>query len=188
MKTVKFTLIALFAIFFSGCAYTDQLESQNMRQATIIQQQQQEVEKLEKALQVYKEQEQAKKQAVENKKNARKRWIEKQKKLKKEKNLQNPVLGKKKKPVKTSKRPTINNTTVDKNGLRKVEDTNYSSNYMYPKAKKKTTPKVLTSTTTIMTKAECISMITQARFDKYTQMFGSEAASIKRCRMLKAMR
>ena len=53
MKTVKLTLIALLAILFSGCAYTDQLESQNMRQASIIQQQKQEVEDLERSLQVY---------------------------------------------------------------------------------------------------------------------------------------
>jgi len=39
-----------------------------------------------------------------------------------------------------------------------------------------------------MDKEECIAMITQEKFDKYTAMFGSEAASIKRCKMLKATR
>ena len=37
-------------------------------------------------------------------------------------------------------------------------------------------------------KEECIAMITQEKFDKYAAMFGSEAASIKRCKMLKATR
>jgi hypothetical protein len=39
-----------------------------------------------------------------------------------------------------------------------------------------------------MTKAECISMIGADKFAKYTQMFGSEAASLKRCKILKAMK
>ena len=39
-----------------------------------------------------------------------------------------------------------------------------------------------------MTKTECISMIGADKFTKYTQMFGSESASIKRCKMLKAMK
>ena len=82
--------------------------------------------------------------------------------------------------------------------LKKVEDSNYSSNYMYPKARiKKTAPikveavktvqpqKTLSST---MTKAECIAMIGSDKFAKYTNMFGSESASLKRCKMLKAMK
>jgi len=43
------------------------------------------------------------------------------------------------------------------------------------------------STTSAMTKAECVAMISQEKFDKYSQMFGNENASIKRCAMLKAM-
>lgn len=43
------------------------------------------------------------------------------------------------------------------------------------------------STTGAMTKAECVAMISQEKFDKYSQMFGNENASIKRCAMLKAM-
>jgi len=39
-----------------------------------------------------------------------------------------------------------------------------------------------------MTKEECVSMISQEKFDKYTSMFGNEEASIKRCAMLKAMK
>lgn len=95
--------------------------------------------------------------------------------------------------------------------LKEVEDTNFSSEYMYPttkKKKKKTNKKVekAPSTTvgestgeeikpettpktnaTDMSKAECISMIGQEKFDKYTQMYGGEAASIKKCKMLKSM-
>jgi hypothetical protein len=79
--------------------------------------------------------------------------------------------------------------------LKKVEDTNYSDKYMYPEdtsaakkdpKEKNITPTVAT-TSSVMTKEECISMISQEKFDKYTAMFGSEAASIKRCTMLKAM-
>jgi len=88
--------------------------------------------------------------------------------------------------------------------LKKVEDTNYSSSYMYPSSKRKAsvpktntvslpTPNNPSSTSTPvqnqgMTKLECISMIGQDKFDRYTQMFGSETASIKRCKMLKAMK
>ena len=84
--------------------------------------------------------------------------------------------------------------------LKKVEDNNYSSSYMYPGASKKKSvikkpdnnistntniPKPISST---MTKEECISMIGEEKFTKYTTMFGSESASLKRCKMLKAMK
>lgn len=84
--------------------------------------------------------------------------------------------------------------------LKKVEDNNFNSSYMYPetkskpkkqtkpKEKAKTTPTQVATTSSTMDKAECVSMIGQAKFDKYTQMFGGEAASIKRCKMLKAMK
>jgi len=39
-----------------------------------------------------------------------------------------------------------------------------------------------------MDKDECIAMISREKFDKYTAMFGSETASIKRCKMLKTTR
>lgn len=77
---------------------------------------------------------------------------------------------------------------------KKVEDTNYSDAYMYPEdgvaAKKDPIVKTETSETavTVMSKEECISMIGQEKFDKYTTIFGSEAASLKRCTMLKAMK
>ena len=76
--------------------------------------------------------------------------------------------------------------------LKKVEDNNYTSGYMYPGAAKKKPVKVAQATTTnantSMDKAQCIAMIGPEKFAKYTQMFGSEAASLKRCKMLKAMK
>ena len=70
-----------------------------------------------------------------------------------------------------------------------VKDTNYETAYMYPDDNKKKKEKVNTtaSTSTAMTKEECVEMITQEKFDKYTAMFGSEEDSIKRCQMIKAM-
>ncbi|RRS31188.1 MAG: hypothetical protein P794_04455 [Epsilonproteobacteria bacterium (ex Lamellibrachia satsuma)] len=82
--------------------------------------------------------------------------------------------------------------------LKKVEDDNFSEAYMYPEDKGKKEEKIKkvknieansTSSTLVqnMTKEECIGMIGQKKFDKYTQLFGNEASSIKRCAMLKAM-
>ncbi len=83
--------------------------------------------------------------------------------------------------------------------LKEVEDTNFSSEYMYPETKtKKAKPVVVAkadstgsvtpaASTNNMSKGECISMIGQTKFDKYTQMLGDEASAIKRCKMLKAM-
>jgi hypothetical protein len=73
--------------------------------------------------------------------------------------------------------------------LKKVEDSNYSSNYMYPKEReKKVTVQPIPSVSSAMTKSECIAMIGEEKLTKYTQMFGSESASLKRCKMLKAMK
>ncbi len=74
--------------------------------------------------------------------------------------------------------------------LKKVEDTNYNDSYMYPgavKTKKETPATPVTSNTSSMNKESCISMIGEEKFIRYTQLFGSEAAAIKRCNMLKAM-
>jgi len=78
--------------------------------------------------------------------------------------------------------------------LKEIKDSNYSDKYMYPedtKAAKKdpvvTAKPLATPQSNAMTKEECISMISQEKFDKYTTMFGSESASLKRCTMLKAM-
>jgi hypothetical protein len=72
---------------------------------------------------------------------------------------------------------------------KEVKDTNYETAYMYPEDKKKKKEKVTTTATNSdqMSKEECIDMVTQEKFDKYTAMFGSEEASIKRCQMIKAM-
>ena len=72
---------------------------------------------------------------------------------------------------------------------KEVKDTNYETAYMYPEDNKKKKEKMTTTTSTsaAMTKDECVEMITQEKFDKYTTMFGSEEASIKRCQMIKAM-
>jgi len=73
--------------------------------------------------------------------------------------------------------------------LKEVKNTNYETAYMYPEDKKKKKEKVSTTanTSSEMSKEECVAMITQEKFDKYTTMFGSEEASIKRCQMIKAM-
>jgi len=101
-----------------------------------------------------------------------------------------------------SKKPTTRRTrtivprTKKNIKLKKVEDNNFNSDYMYPQTRSTPKPKKVTklaqaetaATSSVMGKAECIAMIGQEKFDKYTQMFGSESASIKRCKMLKAMR
>lgn len=74
--------------------------------------------------------------------------------------------------------------------LKEVDDTNFDAAYMYPddtkkKEKIETPVKMPSAVTDTMNKEECIAMITQEKFDKYAVMFGSEAASIKRCKMLK---
>jgi len=77
--------------------------------------------------------------------------------------------------------------------LKEVDDTNFDAAYMYPKDAKQqeasNIPEQMAATPTdTMDKEECIAMITQEKFDQYAAMFGSEAASIKRCKMLKATR
>lgn len=77
--------------------------------------------------------------------------------------------------------------------LKEVDDTNFDAAYMYPedkhsKEKIETPIQTPAASGNTMDKAECIAMITQEKFDKYAVMFGSEAASIKRCKMLKASR
>ncbi|NOR56144.1 MAG: hypothetical protein GQ531_08025 [Sulfurovum sp.] len=101
------------------------------------------------------------------------------------------------KPVTTQRQavampPAPPSTHVDK----EVEDSNYQEHYMYPEdgsaAKKdpivkEETPTSSVTATETMTKEACIAMIGQEKFDKYSEMFGNEEASIKRCGMMKAM-
>ncbi len=75
--------------------------------------------------------------------------------------------------------------------LKEVEDTNFSDAYMYPESTVKKAPvtKVAAApvaTSGTMNKEQCIAMISQEKFDKYSAMFGSEAASIKRCQMIRS--
>ena len=83
--------------------------------------------------------------------------------------------------------------------LKEVQDDNFSSDYMYPAAKKKKenivyakqNPNPASNNTsapsTEMNRSTCINMIGQEKFDKYTQMLGDESAAIKRCEILKSM-
>lgn len=99
-----------------------------------------------------------------------------------------------KKPVLVEKPAPVPQKVHKKGELVEVEDTNFSSAYMYPeeKAKKEKVIKVAKAESTptmatTMNREECIRMIGQEKFDQYTHMFGNEASSIKRCAMLKAM-
>lgn len=74
-----------------------------------------------------------------------------------------------------------------------VQTDNYSSEYMYPsnteqhttvKKEEKEEQSIADNT---MTKEECLAMIGQEKFEKYTKMFSNEAGAIKRCTLLKAM-
>jgi len=93
-------------------------------------------------------------------------------------------------PVVTPEKPT----KIHK--LKEVQDDNFDPEYMYPETAKKkykapASAKPADSTPVIasnsMSREECIGMIGQARFDKYTQMLGGESAAIKRCMLLKSM-
>lgn len=88
--------------------------------------------------------------------------------------------------------PAPESTHVDK----VIEDDNHQESYMYPEdgksAKKDPVKKEIvteeeTPVISEMSKEACISMIGQEKFDKYSEMFGNEEASIKRCSMMKAM-
>jgi lipopolysaccharide export LptBFGC system permease protein LptF len=173
MKLLLSTLVLIF--IFSGCSTKRQnhrLRTKNAQQSAIIQQQKAQINTLRTQLK-------SKKAA---KKIATKARVKRQKPK-----------------VSTNTNAIIPQAPKKEIKLKKVEDTNYSSNYMYPGATKKPSlPKVTTDKTKItqskkdtsstMSKTECISMIGADKFAKYTQMFGSESASIKRCKMLKAMK
>jgi hypothetical protein len=81
--------------------------------------------------------------------------------------------------------------------LKEVQDNNFDPDYMYPETPKRTRkashPSTADTTSAdkaaeVMSQDECISMIGQAKFDKYTQMLGSESAAIKRCIMMRSMK
>jgi len=115
--------------------------------------------------------------------------------------LKEPVkkVAKPKKSKKVKKKSTRAKAPKKNIKLKEVEDSNFSSEYMYPETKKKKKKPVTVAeadstetaapaaSTSSMSRGECISMIGQEKFDKYTQMLGDEASAIKRCKMLKAM-
>jgi len=78
--------------------------------------------------------------------------------------------------------------------LKAVEDNNFSPEYMYPQTDQKKNRKSkqdLTETslsTPSVSRDECIALIGQEKFDRYTQMLGGESGAIKRCTLLKAMK
>ena len=81
--------------------------------------------------------------------------------------------------------------------LKEVQDDNFDPDYMYPETPKKKYKEPESQTTAdtapvaaseSMGREECIAMIGQAKFDKYTQMLGSENAAIKRCILMKSMK
>jgi len=157
-------LTATALIIFSGCNSRTQnieLQNQNARQALVIQQQQAKIDALDAKLNA--------RAIARAKARARARAKAKAKRM--------------------STIPTPPKKNIK---LKKVEDNNYTSGYMYPGAAKKKPVKIAQATTastsTSMDKAQCIAMIGPEKFAKYTQMFGSEAASLKRCKMLKAMK
>ena len=109
-----------------------------------------------------------------------------------------PVVVKKPVPEVKKPKPKPKPKAPKKGKLVEVQDGNFSSSYMYPETKRKkekvvkvaeaeNAPTVAT-TANAMSKNECVGMIGQEKFDKYTQMFGNEASSIKRCAMLKSMK
>lgn len=76
--------------------------------------------------------------------------------------------------------------------MKEAQPTNYSSAYMYPEdtdAQPVTEQNASTvqNQPALMNKEECIAMIGQEKFDKYTQMFADENATLKRCTMMKVL-
>ncbi|HEY9190680.1 MAG TPA: hypothetical protein VIM88_07410 [Sulfurovum sp.] len=98
----------------------------------------------------------------------------------------------------TSQPKTVEQTYIPppprkKVALKDINDTNFDTDYMYPEDTKKETAKESPLPTpaaakVTMDKEECIAMISLEKFEKYAAIFGSEAASIKRCEMLRATR
>ena len=96
-----------------------------------------------------------------------------------------PVVKKRPKPeIKTPKPPKVVHE------FKEVEDNNFSPDYMYPETPKKTKKSTQSDClpVTTVSRSECISMIGQEKFERYTQMLGGEEGAIKRCTLLKAMK
>jgi len=98
------------------------------------------------------------------------------------------------KPTPTPKPAIIPVKPTKVHELKEVQDTNFNPEYMYPETSGKKVEKAVSKqpdipvSSSVMSKEECITMIGQERFDKYTQMLGGESGAIKRCTMLKTMK
>ena len=188
MKLWLIPAIVLF--FFSGCTPNKKmidLQDRNANQARIIAKQKAYIKKLRSKIKS-KSRRNFKSKKIRNKRIRNKQIQNTQVQ---DAQVQNKKIKNKKYLGKKAQNKTVHKTipkAPKKNiKLKKVEDNNYSSGYMYPGASKRKSTKVPKRTTlSVMTRAECISMIGQAKFDKYTQMFGNENASLKRCSMLRA--
>jgi len=107
---------------------------------------------------------------------------------------QQPVYRPLPKPKPATQKPVVKPDKPTKvHKLKEVQDNNFDPDYMYPETPKRTRTQTKTDTAPVnvaesMGKEECIAMIGQAKFDKYTQMLGSEDAAIKRCILLKSMK
>jgi len=174
------TLVVLLG--FSGCTSKTELtklRQQTIRQSILIQQQQQQIEALKARLDAKQLAKRLADQRAEQyaKERARERARER---AKEQKSLRSHT---------GQRQKTIPKKPIQNIKLKKVEDTNYSSDYMYPDDKRAKNTQIARSTSTAisMNKTECIAMIGESKFERYTQMFGSEAAAIKRCAMIRAM-
>ena len=199
MKTSHIAIGLSLAFLASGCTIEPeniQLQNQNIQQANQIMQQQIQIDALKEQLAIqrakqqistYTEKKTYKKRKYTNKKVSPKTILAK---------ATNTTVADVTPVVSTPKIPTP--TKDIKKKLKKVEDKNYSSEYMYPvtdtvsKTKKKIEdikekPISNISSSEKMTKSACIAMIGQQKFDTYTKVFGGEAASIKRCNMIRLM-
>ena len=109
-------------------------------------------------------------------------------------NTTQPVVKKEVPKVVKKKRVAVPPKPKKEHELKEVEDSNFSDAYMYPEGSAKkaevtklaAAPAATAGTFSAMNKEQCIAMISQEKFDKYATMFGSEAASIKRCQMIRS--
>ena len=157
------------AILLSGCVNrkaVKQLQIQTVQQHKTIQLLHQQADKLQASLA------QCKKQKA-----ALTEELKKQKALQKKSTQFTSVSKKYPKPKKNIK-------------LKKVEDTNYSTNYMYPESNrstKKSKPKPKKNLQVKINKTECIALIGSDKLEKYVRLFGNEADALKRCAIIKAL-
>ncbi len=73
--------------------------------------------------------------------------------------------------------------------VKEVQDDNFSPEYMYPDTDTQNHASSTPTQTSLPTvdKAECVSMIGEEKFKRYTEMLGGEAGALKRCALLRSM-